>query len=163
MPTEIGEFAVGAYLREILKVDFVNYNVRPPGGGLRGLNEIDVLGMDLKKRIAYLCEVTTHIRGIQYGTYQETIARIKKKYAGLKSYAIDYLANFKPEFMLWSPVVPTGIEKALKLLDGLTLVINTDYACCINKLRERAAKDASMTDNPFYRTLQILARLKKPK
>jgi hypothetical protein len=32
--TDIGEYAVGAYLKIIKKCDFVDYNVRSPGGGL---------------------------------------------------------------------------------------------------------------------------------
>ena len=38
--TEMGEYVVGAWLREIGGCDFVNYNVRPPVGG----NEGHVLG-----------------------------------------------------------------------------------------------------------------------
>jgi hypothetical protein len=45
-------------------------------------------------------------------------------------------------------------------LENLQLFINADYSRCIKKLQDLAAKDASTTDNPFYRTLQILARLR---
>ena len=34
--TEMGEYAVGAWLREIERCDFVNYNVRPPVSGQEG-------------------------------------------------------------------------------------------------------------------------------
>ena len=60
--TDIGEYIVGAYLKIIKKCDFVDYNVRPPGGGLEGLNELDVVELDFKNEIAYLCEVTTQER-----------------------------------------------------------------------------------------------------
>ena len=45
MPTEMGEYLVGAYLKIIKECDFVDYNVRQPGGGLEGLNELDVIGL----------------------------------------------------------------------------------------------------------------------
>ena len=60
--TDIGEYIVGAYLKITKKCDFVDYNVRPPGGGLEGLNELDVVELDFKNEIAYLCEVTTQER-----------------------------------------------------------------------------------------------------
>ena len=67
MITDVGEYIVGAYLKLILKCDIIDYNIRPPGGGLEGLHELDVLGLNFKKRTAYLCEVTTHIRGPKTG------------------------------------------------------------------------------------------------
>ncbi|MGR3715214.1 MAG: hypothetical protein ACU0B1_00535 [Thermohalobaculum sp.] len=67
MPTEMGEFLVGAYLRLIKLCDVVDYNARPPGGGLDGLGELDVIGLSFKDNKAYLCEVTTHLDGLQIG------------------------------------------------------------------------------------------------
>ena len=40
MLTDIGEFMVGAHLRLVRECDFVDYNIRPPGGGLAGLEEL---------------------------------------------------------------------------------------------------------------------------
>ena len=74
--TDIGEYAVGAYLKIIKKCDFVDYNVRSPGGGLEGLNELDVVGLDFKNKTAYLCEVTTHIRGVLYKDNITTVNKI---------------------------------------------------------------------------------------
>ena len=67
MAPEMGEYLVGAYLKLILECDFVDYGVRVPGGGVQGLNELDVVGIHFDKKTAYLCEVTTHIRGLLYG------------------------------------------------------------------------------------------------
>ena len=39
MLTDIGEYVVGAYLKLKLNCDFVDYKIRPPGGGLKGLEE----------------------------------------------------------------------------------------------------------------------------
>lgn len=45
MKTDVGEFIVGAYLKLELGCDVVDYNVRPPGGGLRGLNRSKLSGV----------------------------------------------------------------------------------------------------------------------
>ena len=42
MPTEVGEYLVGAYLKLVEKCDVVDYIARETGGGRRGLNELDV-------------------------------------------------------------------------------------------------------------------------
>ena len=60
MLTDIGEYIVGTYLQLIEECDFIDYNVRPPGGGLKGLSELDVVGLNLHTSTAYLCEVITH-------------------------------------------------------------------------------------------------------
>lgn len=87
MLTDIGEYIVGAYLRLKLDCDVVDYNVRSPGGGLEGLEEMDVIGLNLKSHRAYLCEVTTHIRGPLYTDNQTTVERIGKKHERQKRYA----------------------------------------------------------------------------
>jgi len=66
MNAEMGEYLVGAYLEFVEECDFVAYNVRHPGEGLKALGEVDVLGLNFKKRTAYLCEVATHILGFLY-------------------------------------------------------------------------------------------------
>ena len=100
MLTDIGEYIVGAYLQLKLDCDVVAYNVRPPGGGLKGLEEIDVVGLNLKKRIAYLCEVTTHIRGVLYKNNQTTVDRITRKHKRQKWYSRQrFLKRFRCEYM----------------------------------------------------------------
>ena len=95
MVTDVGEYLVGAYLQLINKCDFVQYNVRPPHGGLEGLGELDVVGLNFEKKAAFLCEVTTHICGLQYGTYAKTIQKVKEKHERQKAYAIKYLTKFR--------------------------------------------------------------------
>ena len=82
-----GEQLVGAYLKVVEDCDVVSYNVRPPGGGLRGLEEFDVLGLDFKKSRAFLCEVTTHIAGVS----PVSIERLKNKHKRQRKYARDHL------------------------------------------------------------------------
>ena len=162
MLTDIGEFIVGAYLQLIEECDFIDYNVRPPGGGLKGLNELDVVGLNFKTNTAYLCEVTTHIQGLLYKNNQETIRRIKKKHERQKEYAKTYLKNFKNHrFMFWSPVVPVGyLTQELQKIKTLELIINGEYKNRIEKLRELAKKITHDTRNPFFRMLQILEHMR---
>jgi hypothetical protein len=140
--TDIGEYIVGAYLKIIKECDFVDYNVRPPGGGLEGLNELDVVGLDFKKT---------------------TVNKINLKYKRQIKYANKYLSDFpKKYFMFWSPVVPKGyVTKELEKIDGLELVINKKYTQCIDELRLKAKKLTNDVGNPFFRMLQILEHLKK--
>ena len=82
MATEMGEYLVGAYLKLELGCGVVDYNARFPGGGLRGLGELDVIGFDFAGRRAHLCEVTTHLDGLLIGRGSAaTIAKIAAKHA----------------------------------------------------------------------------------
>jgi len=158
MITDIGEYIVGAYLKLILKCDFIDYNVRPPGGGLKGLEELDVLGLDFKKNTAYLCEVTTHIKGLR----KTTLERISKKHKRQKQYAKRYLSPFSNiRYMFWSPYVPVGIlTKKLQKIKGLELFINGKYKKCIEELRQLAANKTHDAKNPFFRLLQIIEHIR---
>jgi len=163
MQAEIGEYIVGAYLKIIKEVDYVDYNVRPPKGGLEGLAELDVVGLDIKTKTAYLCEVTTHILGLRYGDYEATYQRLLEKHQRQQMYANKYLKDFiLIKYMFWSPIVPEGdLTDKLKSIEGLELIINDEYTKRIDELK-KAAKDITQdTGNPFFRTLQILERLKR--
>jgi hypothetical protein len=161
MNTEMGEYIVGAYLKLIKECDFVDYNVRRPNGGLAGLNEIDLIGLDFKEKRAYLCEVTTHLDGVLYGSSKEvTCEKIQKKFNNLKSYAKEYLSEYKPTFMFWSPRVSSGVVDELENINKLKLVVNTDYTSCVNELREKAKDIKSDTNNPAFRIFQILEHLR---
>lgn len=163
MKTDIGEYIVGAYLKIIKVCDVIDYNVRVPGGGLEGLNEIDVVGLDFKNKTAYLCEVTTHIRGTLYQNNTATVKRIQKKYERQQRYAERFLTPFpNRHYMFWSPVVPKGfITNRLQQIRGLELIINKAYTQCIEELRVHARNTTHDTNNPFFRVLQILEHLKK--
>ncbi|HTB22204.1 MAG TPA: hypothetical protein VK914_05820 [bacterium] len=165
MKTDIGEYVVGAWLKMIEKCDFVDYNVHFPGGGREGLNEMDIVGLNFKKKTAYLCEVTTHVRGIQYTDNKTTVEKIIKKYETQRRYARKHLKSFpKKRFMFWSPVVPVGfITDRLLKIHELELMINGDYTEQVRKLEKLARKQKQDTNNPFFRMLQIMASLRKDK
>lgn len=162
MTAEMGEYAVGAYLRVVIGCDVIDYNVRRIEGGMEGLDEIDVIGLHFEEKTAYLCEVTTHIRGLNYGSNEETVERVKRKYRKLREYAKIYLSDFPTQhYMFWSPIVPVGyITENLKKIRGLELILNEEYTARINELREEAKIMSNDAVNPFFRVLQILERLR---
>jgi hypothetical protein len=151
MKTEIGEFVVGAYLKQRLGCDFIDYNVRPPAAGVAGLGEIDVVGLNFRKRTAFLCEVATHLDGLHYGGRNvDSVDRVRKKLDRQRKYAKRYLSTFEHRFMFWSPYVPKG-----RLTKGLRT-----YTTHIKELRQDAAATTKDTGNPFFRALQILEHLR---
>jgi hypothetical protein len=155
---EVGEYIVGAFLKLEFNCDVVDYNVRVPGGGREGLNEIDVVGYSLTNREAYLCEVATHIRGLGYGNYKESAERIERKFRHQRAYAGKLQKAFDCNviYEFWSPNVPKGCVVELKKIKGLQLIINGGYKKRIDALRIRAQNDTHDTGNPFFRILQIL-------
>jgi len=157
-----GEYLVGAYLQQVEECDFVAYNIRPPGGGLKGLNELDVVGLNFKSKTAYLCEVTTHIRGLLYKNNQETVDRVRDKHKNQEDYAKKHLDTFKKViFQFWSPYVPHGYRtEGLKQIKGLELIINEKYSKRVGELQEQAKKQTQDAGNPAFRVLQILAHLR---
>lgn len=166
MKTEMGEYIVGACLKLLKECDFVEYNVRRPGGGLAGLNELDVMGLDFKNKTAYLCEVTTHLDGLLYGSSRSaTVETIRGKYNKLCEYADNHLPGVFPKrhFMFWSPVVSAGLAEELRRIKGLELVINEDYAAYVEQLQDRANEVTYDTGNPVFRVLQILGHLRRDK
>lgn len=160
--TDVGEYIVGGYLKLIKDCDFIDYNVRIPGGGLKGLNELDVVGLNFKTNTAYLCEVTTHIGGLLYENNKRTVEKILQKHNAQKEYVIEVLNKFPNiVYMFWSPYVPIGyVTTELQKIARLELVINKDYTKCINEMRKIAASKKNDLGNPFLRTLQILEHLR---
>jgi hypothetical protein len=162
MLTDVGEYIVGAYLQLEEGCDFVDYNIRPPGGGLEGLGELDVVGLNFKTQTAFVCEVTTHIRGVLYKNNRETVERVKKKHERQKKYPSENLSNFKTiKYQFWSPVVPRGyITEHLEKIKGLELVINGEYKKRIFQLRDKAKETTHDAKNPVFRMLQIIEHLR---
>lgn len=163
MAADLGEELVGAYLTEVAHCDFVAYNVRPPGGGIKGLDELDVIGLDHKRKVAYLCEVVTHLRGYRFGgSISAAVERVRRKHKLQKFYAPHNLREFRPRYMFWSPRVAIGpLSEKLGRIEGLELVINEGYTERIAELRREAKKSPRPTNNSAFRLLQILEHLRK--
>jgi len=163
MSVDIGDHVVGAYLKLVQKCDFVDYNVQPPGASSDDTSRFDVVGMDFDGKRIYLCSVATHITGLRYGNdNNETVEHIRNKYRFMREYAVAYLPAFDEQhFMFWSPVVREGfLTHELGKIDGLEIVINEKYARCIDELKKRAAETMHDVGNPFFRSLQIIERLR---
>ncbi|WP_322517487.1 hypothetical protein SR870_08135 [Rhodopseudomonas palustris] len=163
MATEMGEYLVGAYLKMVLKCGFVDYNARPPGGGLSGLGELDVIGFDFVRQKAYFCEVTTHLDGLLIGKgKQSTIDKLKRKHVRQREYAERHLhlPDYKIRYMFWSPVVRRGLIKELEAT-GFELFINQSYFEAIEELKRMARASTADATNPAFRVLQILEHLRQ--
>lgn len=156
MATEAGEFVVGAYLTHLRGCGIILYNTRPPGGKLAGLHELDVIGLNLAEKKAYLCEVTTHLRGLR----PVTLERIPAKHKQQKLYAENHLAGFATRFMFWSPLVTPRQAEALRLVGFDDVIVNGDYTRAVDELRKVAKGTKADLGNPFMRTIQILAHLR---
>lgn len=162
MLADVGEFLVGAHLQLVEECDVVDYSVRPPGGGLEGLGELDVLGFNFKTGTVFVCEVPTHIRGLLYKNNQETVARIIRKHKRQQKYAERFSNNFGSiRYQLWSPVVPVGyITKHLASISTLELIINGEYSERVRALQELAKRETHDARNPVFRVFQILGHLR---
>lgn len=164
MAVDIGEELVGAYLTEIEECDHVLHNVRAPGGGQRGLKELDIIGLKFSNNTAYLCEVTTHLEGLLIGKgYESTIKKIREKHEWQVEYAQKQLRAFTPVYQFWSPWVPEGaLLRGLEQISGLQLVVNSEYTRRVEKLKAKAREHKpSPTSNMAYRLIQILEHLKQ--
>jgi hypothetical protein len=161
--TKIGEYIVGAYLKFIEKCDFVDYNVRPPEKGLKGLGELDVVGISFVENKVFLCEVTTHILGLSYKDNISTVSKIQAKHERQKDYARKYLSKFNEvSYSFWSPVVPVGyLTTELEKIENLELVINKEYSKRFDDLVRLANEITGDKGNPAFRMLQIQSRLKR--
>lgn len=148
------------YLRLCETCDVVDYNARSSKKGLEGLGEIDVIGLRFSDQTAFLCEVATHLDGLNYG--DGTIERIRSKLKHQRSYASSSLSSFKVHrFMLWSPRVAVGAKTtALAGIHGLELVINGEYTARVKQLRSLASQTTKDIGNPFFRSLQLLEHLR---
>ena len=165
MSARMGEYLVGAYLEMIQICDFVSYNVRFSEGGLRGLSELDVVGFDFKNRIVYLCEVSTHILGLLYGSKTEdSVKKVLQKFNTQKEFGERKLKDFKTiKYQFWSPRVGKSDVEKLNSIKGLELIINETYTRNVNELRSLAKKTTRQVNNPAFRVLQILEHMRELK
>lgn len=171
-----GEEIVGEYLKLFLACDFVEYNLYTPD--VQG--EIDVVGINPKDKIVYICEVATHlITGLQYVKNQqpENVERFTRKFRKNIQYANKYFEGDEKHFMLWSPIVKNQgpaakhnqirdieeIKENLRLEFGVKLepIINQDYLNCLIQLRGYAAKETKELKSPILRLMQIEEKLTK--
>jgi len=174
MSINVGEEIVSEYLRYIKSCDFVEKNLHFPDSQ----GELDVLGINLEKKIIYACEVAIHIRGLQYvkniggKNSINNKNKIKEKFIRDKEFLKRYFSGYKHVYMFWSPVVGKGRNQEGQLKEAVNelknehdidieLIINQKFLECIEELRKYAGKQKNNIDTPITRFLQIEEHLKR--
>lgn len=170
----IGEAIVGAYLQHIRGCEFVQYNLHTPD--VQG--EIDVIGINIRDRTIYVCEVAIHlITGLQYvkDKRPDNVDRLVKKFEKDIEYAKRYFTDYQQVFMLWSPIVKNQrdgakynqindvreIQRHLEESHGIQLqaIINEQFSVCLKELRTYARMETKELKSPVLRLMQIEEKL----
>ena len=101
MPHDIGENLVASYLRYVERCDFVVHNTHLE----EEQGEVDVVGMKFGAEPSVIfCEVTTHIRGMQYGSsYDRTVAKVADKIRRARVFAESLFPDVATRYEIWSP------------------------------------------------------------
>lgn len=165
-----GELLVGAYLRIVAECSLVMYNQHSPIEGDQ--LEVDVIGVsssEKRKQEVFVCEVSTHLGGLRYGSHHESLNRLRKKFNRDKKHITELFESADSyKFQLWSPVVRAGLEKRLPELDTefeeredmeLEMVINEEYSERISELRDEASSTRKQHGELGFRILQVLEHL----
>lgn len=171
-----GEEIVGEYLKYFRGCDFVEYNLYTPD--VQG--EIDVVGINPKDKVVYICEVATHlVTGLQYvkDRQPDNVDRFTKKFRKNIQYANKYFEGYEKHFMLWSPIVKNqgtsaknnqtrdieAIQANLRSEFDVELepIINQAYFDCLSQLRQYAAMETKELKSPILRLMQIEEKLVK--
>lgn len=166
---EMGEYLVGAYLREIEGCEIVVYNQRLSRN--KGeFAEVDVVGIDATGQTVFLCEVTTHLDGVLYTANgkDNSLTKVERKFRSAKEYAERAFPQLRKRYSFWAPRVRSGLLKQFEALGErigieLELVVQANYTKNINALRDKAKTDKRNTGDPFYRALQILEHVVRVK
>lgn len=171
----IGEEICGEYLKHIKNCEFITYNVTNPD--IQG--ELDVVGINLKGRTIYICEVAIHTQGLQYvkNGKQDDYSRFISKFDKDIKYAKKYFSSYTIIPMLWSSIVRISNEKAKYntyeelqrvkkyIIDkhklNLELIINEKFLSCFEELKRHAGTKTSEFKSSVMRMFQIENSLKK--
>jgi hypothetical protein len=171
----IGEEICGEWLRHIEQCEFIQYNLKTSDKQ----GEIDVIGLNMKTRTVYACEVAIHlVTGLQYtkNNQPDNIQRFSTKFRKDVAYVRENFKDYKHRFMLWSPIVRNQkagakhnqlahvaeIVKALKSEIGVKVepIINREFQKALAELREKAGDISKELDSSVMRYLQIEEWLK---
>lgn len=171
----VGEQFVAEYLRCIKGCDFVETNLYTLSQG-----EIDVVGINLRERKVYLCEVAVHLTiGLQYVKNKQpnNVEKMIEKFERNIVFANSNFPDYEKYFMLWSPIVKTAktgakhnqmrdIQDIKKyILDNhsidIDMKINNEFKNCITELKNHVKCKTEEMKSPISRFLQIEAYLDK--
>ncbi len=167
---------VSSYLQYIRKCDFIQTNLYT----VESQGEIDVVGINLKNKQVYICEVAVHLTtGLQYvkDKRPNNIQKLTDKFSKDIEYARKYLSEYHQHFMLWSPIVKDSkgdatynqighleeIKTNIKKKYGIELeyITNEKFLSCLQEMREFARTESAEIKCPVMRLLQIEEYLKK--
>jgi hypothetical protein len=162
----LGEEICGLYLQFIKECDFVKYNIKPG----KKQEEIDVIAIDLNRKIIYVCEVATHIKGLNYGSGEKDAVynKIITKFLAASEYSSTSYKNYQLEFMLWAPKISKDkysnkykqIHDAMDTLLSknkidVKLIVNEKYAENLSLLKNYARSKTSKFESGVMRLYQI--------
>jgi Holliday junction resolvase-like predicted endonuclease len=166
----VGEQLVSSYLRYVRGCEFTQTNLYT----VEAHGEIDVIGINLRKKKVYICEVAIHLTtGLKYvkDKRSNNIQKLTDKFSRDIEYATKYFSEYERHFMLWSPIVKDSQGRAqynqlghliavkanIKEKYGVELecIINEAFHSCLKELRRFAAAQTSELQCPLLRLLQI--------
>lgn len=162
----IGEEFVASYLRHIKGCDFTQQNLYTVD--IQG--EIDVVGVNLKERKVYFCEVAIHLAtGLQYTKdgRPDNVRRITEKIRKDISYARTYFKDYSQHFMFWSPIVKaTGVinnqvRDIAEIGENISRELDDKFMDCLSEMRGYAGQETKELKCPVLRILQIEEHLQK--
>ena len=172
----LGEELVAAYLENIKDCEFIQQNLYTPD--VQG--EIDVVGIDLKTKPIYVCEVAIHLTtGLRYVKNRQpnNVNKLTEKFSKDIEYANKYFPDYEKHFMLWSPIIKKSKETSkhnqindLKEIQqnifskygiDLEFIVNERFLDCLNELREFAKRETKELKSPVLRLMQVEEYLKK--
>ena len=90
------------------------------------------------------------------------MSELAAKHQRQRDYASRYLSEFEPHYMLWSPIVRSGLIARLQGLPDMELFVNHRYSQAIGELSEQARHSTADINNPAFRVLQILGHMRSP-
>ena len=171
----IGEEICGEWLRHVEECEFIQYNLKTPD--VQG--EIDVIGLNMKTRTVYACEVAIHLTtGLQYvkDNQPDNVPRLTAKFRKDVAYVRSNFEGYCQRFMFWSPVVRNQKAGAkhnqlahaaeiAKIIESefqvkIELTINWKFDEALKALRKKAGEMSKELNSSVMRYLQIEERLK---
>jgi hypothetical protein len=171
----VGEQMVASYLQYIRKCEFTQMNLYT----VDSQGEIDVVGINLKEKKVYVCEVAIHLTtGLQYvkDKRPNNIQKLTEKFTRDIAYANEYFADYEKHFMLWSPIVKgTGSEQYNQLSHiqsiqsniqasfgvSIEFVGNERFQEYLQQMRSFAKSKTADLKCPVMRLMQIEEHLAK--
>ena len=108
----IGEELVASYLEHLKGCDFIQKNLYTPD--VQG--EIDVVGINLKEKKIYICEVAIHLlTGLRYVKEKRSnnVQKLTEKLSRDIEYANKYFPDYERHIMLWSPIIKGSVPSHL--------------------------------------------------